>query len=501
VEHTIETFILKAGEEATFITDICGLVPKYVYLGTNQEVYSSENLSHMVEFLRNSGQLIVRKKSMAYMLQSGLVPYPDTIFENLLVVGIGDCLVVRSDGAGLTYSFKHQYPFLFSEKSEIRDLADDDLFEVVRRNVEKYVEDDTFLFHSAGKDSNLILSTLVESDLKEKITLVTHRSKGSHDESRICSKLATKYNFKQVILSEIDSISNRHIEIIRDYFKELPLPSIDNVSLAYPLYSDQLPELRGSNIMTGDGNDFYMGTPPSFKDQFKYNLSSILSPLRSSILVEKSESVLGMLLRTAPEWNRMEGFNTHETTKILGVKLDVSEHWRAESKLRKGWLPVDFKTDLYSTLLIQQVYIQKFRLACYVWESKLSQPLMDPNIAKAFWKLPNNKLYRPNGKNKIVIRDILKDKIGLDSDSIGKKGYNYDSTAVMLQNWNWVKSEILNCEMWNRNETEKILMRLYPMIGGGGIRERMAARLVYRIFLLSLWCNHSKYARNGLVKQ
>lgn len=37
-------------------------------------------------------------------------------------------------------------------------------------------------------------------------------------------------------------------------------------------------------------------------------------------------------------------------------------------------------------------------------------------------------------KNKFILRKILKERIGLDSDSIGKLGCSYDLRSVVLNN-------------------------------------------------------------------
>ena len=48
----------------------------------------------------------------------------------------------------------------------------------------------SFLFHSAGKDSNTIALSLAEAGWQNKVTLITHKSKGNADESEISSKIA-----------------------------------------------------------------------------------------------------------------------------------------------------------------------------------------------------------------------------------------------------------------------------------------------------------------------
>ena len=453
------------------------------------------DLPSLLDYIISKKKLSISQSGLSYYLQNGLVPYPNTIFQDVLIVGIGDKLDVREVDGSLFFEFVHKYPFLHHKKTEEVEVTNSELVKIVKCVVEKMVKDKTFLFHSAGKDSNLILASLTDSDFKENVTLVTHRSKGQNDETEICSNLANKYGFKQVILDEVDRVTDEDRNNVIEFFKNLPLPMTDNVSLAYPLYTKRFPDLKSANLMTGDGNDFYMGTPPSKKDLMKYKASAQLSRLRKYQVIKKSESIYSYFLRTAPEWNWMEGFSTYEADKLTNHFLDVSKHWRGEVEKRAGWPEIDFKTDLYCSSVVQQVHVQKFRLAAYSWGSKANLPLMDSSIAKTFWSLPERFLHDGNGKNKVIIREILKEKIGLDSDMVGKKGYNFDSATVVENNWNWVREEILSCDQWNRFEVEKILKRLKRNLGGGSISNRLGIRLIYRLFLLSLWFNHSKYYR------
>ena len=56
--------------------------------------------------------------------------------------------------------------------------------------------------------------------------------------------------------------------------------STDGVSLGYPLYASQLPELKGANIIDGGGNDSYLMILPSKRDLKLIPLSRFTHKLR-----------------------------------------------------------------------------------------------------------------------------------------------------------------------------------------------------------------------------
>src|SRR5690606_31202479 len=82
----------------------------------------------------------------------------------------------------------------------------------------------SFLFHSAGKDSNSIALALAEAGWQDRVTLVTHKSKGSVDESEISARIAKNLGFKHCVLHEVDNFKQEHDQAIESYFANAPFP-------------------------------------------------------------------------------------------------------------------------------------------------------------------------------------------------------------------------------------------------------------------------------------
>jgi asparagine synthase (glutamine-hydrolysing) len=121
-------------------------------------------------------------------------------------------------------------------------------------------------------------------------------------------------------------------------------------------------------------------------------------------------------------------------------------------------------------------------------------PFTNPRVAEYFAKMPEPYLYdRRNLKNKLILRELLKKRIGLDSDAIGKKGFSYDYRALMKENWDWFMDEIRSCRFWDKAGLEMVLPRLERAVLNGHRRAFMAEHLIYRLYLISAWFNHNKY--------
>lgn len=96
-------------------------------------------------------------------------------------------------------------------------------------------------------------------------------------------------------------------------------------------------------------------------------------------------------------------------------------------------------------------------------------------------------------KNKLVLREMLKNRIGLDSDALGKLGFSYDSRSVVLKNWDNIVSEIINCSLWDTQKSQKVINRLKNTMLSKHKYSSTAGRLIYRLYLLSAWKNKNRY--------
>jgi asparagine synthase (glutamine-hydrolysing) len=482
-------------------SDLAGEFPVYLYWSENQTtLLYSKSITELLNDARVPKPLKVSTEGLSFLLQSGVVPPPKTAYQNIYILGIGDKVQISTVNEKIKIQFSHEFPFLSKNRLSPEEMRPDEelILQMLAEATIGRIDDSksSFLFHSAGKDSNSIALALAEAGWQDEITLITYQSKGKTDESKISAKIAKQLGFKHQVLHGIELLKTEHKQAIENYFVNAPFPSTDNVTLAYPLYAYQLPELQGANIIDGGGNDSHMMTPLTTRELKVFPLSKFTQHAHFIRNYTKSESLLSPLVRTPVEWCGMSGLSFADTKKILPDAVSVYSHWRQESRLRSNWDLVDLKTSILTPIVASEMHIRKASNFVDSINSNLILPFANHQIAEYFAKMPENYLFdRLTLKNKLILRKILKKQINLDSDKVGKMGWSYDSSSVVIQNWEWMYQEIKECNLWSQPGLLKVIARLKNRALGTGWAASTSERLLYRIFLLSCWHNHNKFLR------
>lgn len=484
----------------TILSDLAGEYPIYVYLAKDKKklLYSS-SITELLNDDRLAKPLKVSDEGLSFLLQSSVVPPPLTAYQDIYIIGIGDTAVVETVSNEIVIKFSHEFPFLAENRKSLDSYPEpkyDDILKLIADETIKKIDrtKKTYLFHSAGKDSNSVALALAEAGLQHEVTLVTHRSKGSLDESIISKKIAKKLGFNHQVLFEVDTLQGEHLDFINDYFAKAPLPCVDNLCLAYPLYAKQIPDLFESNIIFGDGNDSHMISTPSSRDSLRTKVTNITSHLYFLRCFINSENILSSLLRTPAEWFGQSGFSLSDSRKVYPKSISVYPYWKSESKKRVSWDLFYFKTDIYSTRVISEKMIRKlFNFSDYLG-ANIILPFATKNVANYFASMPEKYLFdREKFKNKTILRQLLKDKLDLDSDAVGKMGWSYDTFAIVDNNWAIMIDEINKCSLWDKKEVSKVLFRLRDSMNKKKKYSQLSCRLIYRLYLLSMWKNRCKY--------
>ncbi|MFW7378392.1 MAG: asparagine synthase-related protein [Oligoflexus sp.] len=488
-------------------SDLAGEYPLYIYLSHDKKIlFYSTSLTTLLGFYQIKKPLNIRSDSVGFLLQNGVIPPPRTIFENLYILSIGWKVDLFCRNNEIVLDFKYKFPFLTIDRqssfgsipreSQILELIADATMS--RLNLDK----PNFLFHSAGKDSNTIALALAEAGWQDKVTLISHESKGEFDESQISASIAKKLGFRHRILKEIDRLGDKQWPKVIDFFSRMPFPCVDPVTLAYPLYVYQMPELVGANIIDGGGNDSYMLTPLTTREHKILPFTRLASQLHLLRNFVNSENILNPLLRTSAEWFGMMGFSYADSRKLYSDASSVYHYWKTESSMRRNWDVIDFKTDILTSVVACELHIRKARLFADAFGCNLVLPFANEKVAQYFLGIRLDLLVdQSTRKNKIILRSILKNGIGLDSDAIGKMGYSYDVGSIVLNNLPTLLQEIKDCSLWDsRNGLPLILNRLLRNINESGWKGRTTRFLIYRLYLISGWYNHSIYTVDGPSK-
>ncbi|BCK04398.1 hypothetical protein [Vibrio paracholerae] len=483
----------------TLKSDLAGEYPLYLYWSSDQlTLIYSHSITELFNDYRVPKPLKVSNEGISFLLQSGVVPPPKTAYENIYVISIGDEAKVSTVNNKIDIQFSHQFPFMNANRLKADEMQPDEdlILQMLAEATISRIDESkpSFLFHSAGKDSNSIALALAEAGWQDKVTLITQKSKGYSDESEISARVAKKLGFRHHILNEVDQLKHEHKLSIDEYFINAPFPCTDAVTLAYPLYTYQAPSLKHANIIFGDGNDSHMMSPPDKRQRSVIPTSKWTSKAYILRSIINSENKLNAVIRTPSEWFGMSGFSFKDSKKIFSSSTSVYSYWSHESKIRKDWDIFDYKSDIYSTRAITERMIRKLHNFVDVNHSSLILPFANEKVASYFSNMPEKYLFDRDGlKNKLILRKILKERLQLDSDEIGKMGWTYDSSSVVLNNWDWIMEEIDSCKLWDNENTFIVCGRLRNKMQSNHKYADLSGKLIYRIYLLSAWYNKNKY--------
>ncbi len=481
-------------------TDLACEFPIYIYWSKKLNIFLySKSIKTLLNDIRVEKPLNICPKGLSFLLQSNVVPPPQTSYEDIYVLGIGDEASVSTLDNKINVKFIKTFPFMNINRLQPDDMQPDEnlILEMLAESTLCRIDKSkpSFLFHSSGKDSNTIALALAEAGLQNQFTLITHKGEGSYDESEISKKIAKKLGFKHKIIHKIDQLKIEHKLAIEDYQNKVTLPSTDGVTLGYPIYAHQISELKNANIIDGGGNDSSMMMLPSARDLKVIPISKITHHASFLRNLVKSESLLSPLIRTPAEWCGMSGMSFFDTKKIFEKSVNVFPYWKEITNSRKSWDIVDFNTSILAFIIVSELHIRKVRIFVDTNESNLILPFANEKVASYFAKMPEKYLFdRKKLKNKLILRKILKNKIGLDSDALGKRGWNYQVNSIIIKNSDWFLNEIISSDLWNNLEIKKLTTRLLKTIlKNRKYYSNFSSRMIYRLFLLSSWKNKNRY--------
>jgi len=487
----------KLNDEAISLeSDLAGEYPLYIYLSPNKDyLLYSKSIKVLLESQKVIKPLAVSKKGISFLLQSAVVPPPQTVYENIFIVGIGQKAMVRTINGKIDMTFSEMHPFLNANREEDSEVDEEYILEILADATVSRMEKgrENYLFHSAGKDSNSIALALSVAGYQNEITSVSYKGEGEKDESEIAKKIAKEFGFKHKIVYEPKILAKKDINNINSFFENSSFPCMDNATLAYPLYMNQL-DFTNSNIIDGMGNDVYMGHIPDAREFSKQKNFSRFHHLRPFSRKFSSASRIGIATTTRTEWVGLSGLSYGDVNKILKDSFDVYAYWKEVDKEHKDMDYLDLRSYIRGRVLDQEVFIRKVRNFADVTNSNLILPWTNQKVASYFSKLPEKSLFdRKPLKNKLLLRSILKDRIGLDSDKLGKKAYGFNAYGILMMMKNEVNQEILSCELWNEKELENLLSTLYKKIDAKHKSISRLKSIVQRLYLISIWYNKSKY--------
>jgi len=489
-EYTLntDTLILKS--------DLAGEFPLYIYISeTKKSLLYSTSIKNLLDDKRLVKPLEIRAEGISFLLQSSVVPPPKTVYKNIFILTIGHTASIKTVDNKIEVEFSYRFPFLHKYRDQEAEVDEKYILEILAEATISKIQKDkeTYLFHSAGKDSNSIALALAEAGYQDKITSISHKGEGDKDESEIAKKLAKKFGFKHEKIYEPQTLETRHFDSINHYFENIPFPCMDSATLAYPFYTTQL-EFNNSNIIDGMGNDVHIGHIPSLREYTKQRHFSKFHRLRPLTGKLSSGTRVEIATATRVEWVGLSGLTYGDSRSILNDAVDSHDYWNEIDQQNRHLDYLDLRASMRGVILDQEVFTRKVRNFADITNSNIILPWTNQKVAEYFSSLPEKYLFDRKGlKNKLILRKMLKEKIGLDSDKLGKMAYGFNFYTILMMMKKDVDHEILSCKLWNEKGIKKVLNRLYKKIESNHKSTERVKALVQRLYLISAWYNKNKY--------
>ena len=479
-------------------SDLAAEFPVYIFLSENKDyLLYSISIKELFRDERVIKPLKLSDEGLSFLLQIGVVPPPQTIYKNIFILGIGDCAEIYTSNETVKIKFSHTFPFLNEIRHTEEHIDENYFLELISNATISKLDTSkkSLLFHSAGKDSNTIALALAEAGYQDKITCISHKSDNSRDESEISAKIAQKLGFKHHKLYEPNEITNSDIVNIHEYFKCSLFPSTDVVALAYPLYLTQY-DFNNSNIIDGMGNDVYIGHIPSSYEYTMQQKFSHYNAFRPFVKNLSSRNKLHKLTNTKLEWMGSFGFSYGESLEIFPKTKNISSFFANKINENKEMDYFELRASFRGVIMDQEIFMRKVKNFAELTNSNMIFPWTDEKVAKYFSSLPEKYLFdREKLKNKLALRNLLKDKLDLDSDKLGKMGYSFNFTKIIKNMKYEVVEQILSCDIWNKNEVEKLIKKLFNDVERNGKKAKVSASYIQRLYLISGWINFNAYLK------
>jgi asparagine synthase (glutamine-hydrolysing) len=465
----------------------------YLYLSPDKKylLYSNSAVA-LLNHPEVKKPLTLSPKGISFFLQSGVIPTPYSIYEEVFNLSIGDYVVIYSKNGRLEFEFFHEFPYPSFKRIKGKKADLDYILSLLVESIFKKIDPvkEIFLFQSVGKDSNTILLALAEAGLKNQTTALTLALPGSKkDESELASEIAKKLGFKHVKLYLPERITSIEIDILEKYFSSIPFPCADGNLLAYPMYQLQI-NFSGSNLLDGSGNDYYFGHVPrpiEYKRQKIYPKFKFLRPLGETL---PSGNTIHRLARSRCEMVGFIGITLADLLKFYPQAEPIYPYWFSEDEKRKDWDYFDLKADVWVTHAEFGNVIRKVSNFTDTFGVNLVLPWADEALADYIGSLDESEvLDRKNFRNKLPLRRLLLERLEIDSDKIGKFSYGFPILSFFEMMKDKVKEEVLNCKLWERKGVE----RFWKVLEERAKKDKIWQKIYGRLFFLSAFINHSKY--------
>lgn len=439
------------------------------------------DVRELLEFIRtNSNQVTINPRSLSHLLHHGFVPFPFTVFTEVMTLGIGDSLS-QHDRDGFQYTSRSPY---WQTESRHEAAPSQHLSRLLASAVSKVVDTrSTTLLMSSGKDSVALAIAIAEIGCGHRVRAVTYVDSQGEQDATNAESIAAELGLRHATVT-IPPARIADGQFLNAVFASMPMPSVDFAYLPYAALLFYATE-PGCQIIDGGGNDTLFGIVPSQRALARIQWAELLPRcLGAAFPFYRRASALG---QSPPEVLMPSRMLRYQDTKSLLVSaVDTHRVWRDWYRTRgRSMSPIDMATFVRGKHLVNAKDILKVRLAANSLGRELALPWTDTDIAEYCAGLPREqRVDLLSGTNKIVLRQMLAEKLGQQSHLVGKQPFGFDGRSFLIENRGVVFDYIAGCRFFG--DTTRRLKMWYDHLSHG----LDTSQAIMTLFLLALWEKH-----------
>ncbi len=479
-------------KECVFYGDNTGEYNTYL-LHDGDNIAVSPSVGELLQYIRQNNSPEVNNDAVAYLLQSSVIPYPETAYKNMYVIGIGDRLEFDKGNPEAQLKQSCDFPYFQNKSRGDQTASTKKLLDLLCASVSRKVTGDACLMLSSGKDSVAIALAMKECGLRN-VQSFTYSDKSNKeaDEGSYAAEVARKLGFPHKNLHISDDRATVK-KAIRHFFTHSPYPSCDPTTIPYAvcLYQE---DVRNMQIVNGSGNDIYMGHVPSAKIQAVYNYYRIIRNFRQPEILRKIIPFyhkLNKFFTNAAEFSLYGHghLRNREINRFFPTDIDFHKFWAGAANDCRHMNGVDFRAFIRGKFCDSHGIAIKESTIADSLDSEYVLPWADKDIIDYYFHLPAKDKFDLKGRrNKMLLRDMLKEHMSYDADTIGKKIFFFGGQKFILNNTELIKEEILQCKLWKKTIEKELdqylnLLANHPRVAGS----------IIDLFMTSGWHNHCKY--------
>lgn len=470
--------------EATYAA-ICGdptcAEPQYFSIIDDEFFVSSDIQSVLSEKHRHGYAIEVNPVAISCLLHDGFVSQPYTVYKDVFVVSMGMCAALNH---GLL-SFHLEFPFLKSKSLQDRRADCATLLRMLVDAVNKACAERTatLLMLSAGLDSTPLALGLKEAG-RDDALCVTYTDGDDLDEAALarsnCARLGLRHETHHLNIRS-DSVCG----LLQSYAMAAPEPCADPALTACVSLISRYAD-KETVVLDGSGNDAYFWKPPRLLELAKARLGLHRFPrlrgIRRALPMHLQHE---RLLATPLERLLFAGPNLRHCDTRVFYPSSVDTHSSWLELYNQVVLPIEeTRSSIRSTFLGPAAQMMKTRNAAISVGAVARFPWTDHEVANYCFNLPAHHRFNPSGKNKVIIRELLRKFVDYD-ETIGKRAFKFDKRRFIEAHLDFCREEILNCALWEP-PIERSFNGLVRALARGARTETALVTLL----MVSLWHNH-----------